>query len=209
MSGSSAARITCLALLVEGGLGIAALIIGWLLGHWPAVGMDFSCWTSLAEVRPQLDAAALGLVATAPMLAALWVIDRFPLGPLRSLRQLAEEYIPRMFAGAAVWQLALVSLAAGFGEELLFRGLVQAGLSRLIGSSAGPWIALAAASLLFGVCHWLNATYAAAAALAGCYFGLIFWASGSLWTPIVAHATYDFVALLYLLRANHLLHSRV
>lgn len=208
MSESAAARTTCLALVVEAGLGAAALVVGWLVGHWPAVGMELGR-TSLAEARPQLAAAALGLLATVPLLGALWLIDRFPIGPLRSLRQLAEELIPRMFAGATIWQLALISLAAGFGEELLFRGLVQAGLSRLIGDPLGPWIALLVASLVFGVCHWLSATYAAAAALAGGYFGLIFLASGSLWTPIVAHATYDFLALLYLLRANHLLGSRV
>jgi membrane protease YdiL (CAAX protease family) len=206
---SAASRTTLLALLFEGGLGAVALLVGWLLGHWPAIGIDASRWTSLPAAWPQLTAAGLGLAATVPLLAALFVIDRFPLGPLRSLRQLAEELIPRMFAGASVLQLALVSLAAGVGEELLFRGLVQGGLSRWIGEPFGPWIALAIASVLFGVCHWLNSTYAAAAALAGLYFGILFWLTGSLWTPLVAHATYDFLALLYLVRPNHLLRSRV
>jgi membrane protease YdiL (CAAX protease family) len=206
---SAAVRTTRLALLFEGGLGALALLIGWLLGHWPAIGIDVSRWTTLSAAAPQLAAAAYGLLATAPLLAALYLIDRFPVGPLRGLRQLAEELIPRMFAGASVLQLALVSLAAGAGEELLFRGLVQAGLSGWIGEPYGPWIALAAASALFGVCHWLNSTYAAAAALAGLYFGLLLWLTGSLWTPLVAHASYDFLALLYLIRPNHLLGSGV
>jgi membrane protease YdiL (CAAX protease family) len=194
---------------LEGGLGLLALLAGWLLGHWPAEGIDFSRWSSLAEAGPQLQAAGYGLIATGPLLLALWTIDRVPLAPLRSLRRIAEELLPQMFAGASVLQLAVVSLAAGVGEELLFRGLVQGGLSRLIGDPAGPWIALAVASLLFGVCHWLNTTYAVAAALAGLYFGLLFWLTGSLWTPLVAHAAYDFLALLYLVRPNHLLGSRV
>lgn len=206
---SVATRTTRLALLFEGGMGLLALAVGWLLGHWPAEGIDFSRWTSLAEARPQLEAASFGLIATGPLLLALWSIDRVPFAPLRSLRQIAEELLPQMFAGASVLQLAVVSLAAGVGEELLFRGLVQGGLSRLIGVPAGPWIALAAASLLFGVCHWLSTTYAVAAALAGLYFGLLFWLTGSLWTPLVAHAAYDFLALLYLVRPNHLLGSRV
>ena len=209
MIASAAARTTRLALLFEGGLGLAALGIGWLLGYSPAVGIKLGITISWLEGRPQILAAAYGVVATVPLLAALYLIDRCSWGPLARLRQIAEHLIPRMFAGASIFQLAAVSIAAGIGEELLFRGLVQAGLSRLIGPPAGPWIALAAASAVFGVCHWLNTTYAAAAALAGLYFGLIFWASDSLWTPIVAHALYDFLALLYLIRPNHLLRSRV
>jgi membrane protease YdiL (CAAX protease family) len=204
-----AARTTLLALLFEGGLGLAAMAAGWLLGHSPAVGIDLSGWTSSVAARPQLAAVGYGLLATVPLLFALWLIDRYPLGPLHSLRQIAEDLIPRMFGGASILQLAVVSLAAGLGEELLFRGFVQAGLSRLIGPPYGSWIALAAAALLFGVCHWLNTTYAAAALVAGLYFGLIFWATGSLWTPLVCHALYDFVALVYLIRPNHLLRSTV
>src|SRR5215207_7440985 len=126
MPESAAARTTRLALLFEGGLGAVAMAIGWLLGHWPAIGIDFHRLTTLNEARPQMEAAAYGLIATAPLLVALWLIDRFPVGPLRSLRQVAEDLIPRMFAGASVVQLAAVSLAAGIGEELIFRGLVQA-----------------------------------------------------------------------------------
>jgi membrane protease YdiL (CAAX protease family) len=105
--------------------------------------------------------------------------------------------------------LVVVAAAAGVGEELLFRGLVQAGLSRLLGPVSGPWIALAAASVLFGVCHWLNTTYAVLAVLAGVYFGLLLMSTGSLWTPIVAHAAYDFLALLYLIRPKRLIRSGV
>jgi membrane protease YdiL (CAAX protease family) len=108
-----------------------------------------------------------------------------------------------------VLQLAIVSLAAGLGEELLFRGLVQAGLSNLIGGEYGPWIALAIAAALFGVCHWLNTTYAILATVAGLYFGLLLLWTGSLWTPIVAHAAYDFVALIYLVRPRHLVRSGI
>jgi membrane protease YdiL (CAAX protease family) len=98
---------------------------------------------------------------------------------------------------------------AGLGEELLFRGLVQAGLARLISGPAGIWIALLAASLLFGVFHWLSTTYALLAAAAGLYFGWLLIATGSLWPPVVAHALYDFAALWYLLRPNQVLGLRV
>ena len=69
--------------------------------------------------------------------------------------------------------------------------------------------ALAIASVLFGVCHWLNTTYAILAMLAGLYFGLLLVLTGNLWTPIMAHAAYDFIALLYLVRPNHLVRSSI
>jgi membrane protease YdiL (CAAX protease family) len=145
------------------------------------------------------------LAATLPLLAALFVMDRFPWGPIQSVKEIARDLIARMFRGASILHLAVISLAAGFGEELLFRGLAQAGLARLIGGESGPWIALVVASVAFGVCHWLNTTYAILAMLAGGYFGLLLMLSGSLWTPIAAHAAYDFIALVYLLRPQNLI----
>lgn len=203
---SSSHRSLLLALAVEGGLGVVAFFIGWLLGHWPAIGMG---WAS-PGVGDQLQAIGLGIVATLPPLAVLALIDRFPYEPLDRVRQLAEAAIRQMFPEPRLWQLALVAAAAGLGEELLFRGLLQAGLAELLGTTdlfglaTGPWIALVIASLVFGVFHWLDTTYALLAALAGLYFGLLLMATGSLWPPIVAHALYDFVALWYLLRPNQM-----
>ena len=201
MQASDPARTTWLALAFEGGLGCAAIVIGWLVGQWPLVGMASQEGTRTT----QWQALGSGLAATAPLLLALLIIDCLPLTPLRQLRERADRVVVAMFGGASVLQLALVSTAAGFGEELLFRGLAQAGLARWIGGPAGPWIALAAASVLFGVCHWLNTTYALLAMLAGAYFGLLLIVTGSLWAPIISHATYDLLALIYLLRPKRLI----
>jgi CAAX protease family protein len=200
MTESNPSRTTLIAILFEGGLAAAALVVGWLLGHSPAVGMN----AGSDGTREQLEAIGWGLVATGPLVVALVVIDRFPIGPLARLRELTEEVVLQMFRGASVMQLAAVSIAAGFGEELLFRGLVQAGLAKLIGGPLAPLLALAVASALFGVCHWLNTTYAILAVLAGAYFGLLLILTGNLWTPIVAHAAYDLLALIYLVRPGHL-----
>ena len=197
----SGARSLLLALAVEGGLGVAALLVGWLAGHWPAIGMG---WSS-PPPRDQSWAIGLGVAATIPLLAALAIADRFPLGPLDRVRQIAQEAIAQIFPRPRIWQLALVAAVAGLGEELLFRGLLQAGLARMISISGGPWIALVVASLVFGVFHWLNTTYAVLAACAGIYFGMLLMATGSLWPPIVAHALYDFAALWYLVRSNKMI----
>ncbi len=199
MDGSDPARTTQIALAFECALGAVALVIGWLVGQWPLVGVS----TLPEDSRPQIVAIGWGLVATGPLLVALVLMERFPVGPLRGLREMTSEVILRMFGGASVVQLAAVAVAAGVGEELLFRGLVQAGVARFFGLS----VAVVAASVLFGLCHWLNATYAVLAMLAGAYFGLWMSATGNILTPIVAHAAYDFLALVYLVQPASLIGS--
>jgi uncharacterized protein len=201
------AGTTRIALLFEGGLGVGALALGWLLGHSPLVGISGES----EQARNQVAAIGWGLVATGPLLVALVVMERFPVGPLGRLREMTTRVILQMFGGATIAQLAVVSVAAGFGEELLFRGLIQAGiqagLSPVISDIPGMVVALVVASVLFGVCHWLNTTYAILAMLAGAYFGLLLLLTGNILAPIVAHAAYDFLALVYLIHPQHLLGS--
>jgi CAAX protease family protein len=198
-------RSLLLALFVEGGLGALAFAIGWITGHWPAPGMG---WSS-PPMSDQLGAIGIGVVATIPLLLALGIIDRLPIGPLDRVRQIAQEAISLMFERPRIWRLALLAGVAGLGEELLFRGLVQAGLARMISIEGGPWIALLTASALFGAFHWLNTTYALLAAVAGMYFGTLLLVTASLWPPIVAHGLYDFAALWYLTRSNQMLGLQV
>ena len=54
--------------------------------------------------------------------------------------------------------------------------------------------------MLFGAVHLITGTYGIIAAAIGLYLGLLWVASGNLLVPIVTHAAYDFVALVYLLR---------
>jgi membrane protease YdiL (CAAX protease family) len=202
MPSSSADHTTRIALAFEGGLGIAAITAGWLLGHSPLIGIDLNH----DQAPAQVVAVGWGLVATGPLLVALFLCDRYPIGPLRQVSAMTAEIIGRMFGGATAAQLALVAIAAGIGEELLFRGLLQSEIARMLGDQAGSHvIAIAIASLLFGVCHWLNTTYALLAVLAGAYFGVILLLTGNILAPIVAHAAYDFLALVYLIRPAGLL----
>jgi membrane protease YdiL (CAAX protease family) len=56
---------------------------------------------------------------------------------------------------------------------------------------------------LFGLCHWLSASYGVLALIVGMYLGGLFLISGSLIPPMIAHGLYDFVALIYLVRRFH------
>jgi len=134
------------------------------------------------------------------MLVGLIVLDRYPVGPLVELKRFVETNLTPLFAGLTLPQMALISLAAGLGEELLFRGLLQTALAEWAGPPHGVWTGLIVAAVVFGACHWVTTTYAYLAALIGLYFGFLFIATGDLLPPIVAHGLYDFVALIYLIK---------
>ena len=147
-------------------------------------------------------AAVFGVAGTLPLLLGLLVVTRVQFEPFARLNRFVGERLVPLFAPLSVFELAAISVAAGFGEEALFRGLIQSGLAAAIEGTPGVVVALVLTSVLFGVCHWITPTYAILAALAGAYFGLLFVWSGHLLTPLVAHALYDFVALVYLSAAG-------
>jgi membrane protease YdiL (CAAX protease family) len=179
-------RPILLAGAVEGGLGLVALLIGGLTGCWP-----------LADLTWDPTALGWGVLATLPMLLVFVAVERWAVGPLKSLRKLFDEVLRPFFRECSVIELAVMSLLAGVGEELLFRGLLQRGLDYWLGAS---WPALVLASVIFGLFHALSVGYIAVAVGLGLFLGGVWLWSGNLLVPIVAHALYDFVVLVYLLR---------
>jgi hypothetical protein len=172
-------------LVFETGLGVLALAVGALAGDSPS---QFVQWR-FADV-------GWGLAATGPMLAALLVCIYLPVPPLQQLRKTVSVLIRSLFPDARAWQLALVSLAAGFGEELLFRGVLQHFATEWWGLAVG----ILAASILFGLAHALSTAYFLITAIVGGYLGWLWIHFDNLLVPIVAHAAYDFVALVVILR---------
>ncbi len=181
-----ARAMVAIAIVTEGGLVILGLAVGWFLARPPWMQIDWSAsaWTS-------------GLPAAIPLVIGLVLTTRYPVGPFRGLQDVMREWIIPLFRSCAPWQLLLISCLAGLSEELLFRGVLQRGIEQFSGS---PWLALAAASVLFGLAHPITPTYAVLAALIGAYLGGLMLATDNLLPPMVAHAAYDFAALVYLLR---------
>ncbi len=161
-------------------LALVALGVGSLVGVSPAESLRFS-WAALL----------LGLAATAPPAAGLLALERAESGWAVRIRQSARKLLGPLFTHAGWREVALLSLAAGVGEEMLFRGLLQQGLSNVWGSG----VALVVASATFGVLHWLTPGYAVLAGLGGLYLGALYLATGNLLVPMVVHAAYDMVAL--------------
>jgi membrane protease YdiL (CAAX protease family) len=176
-----------MAVLVEGGLVGLAWLGGWLLGSSP-----------LDTFYVDQNDFLLGALAALPMLLLFGVCLLWPVGPLARIRYLTTQYIRPLFASFTYAELALVCLLAGFGEEMLFRGVLQGAMSEQWGDELG----LATASALFGLCHAITPTYAVWAGLMGGYLGWLWMVSGNLLVPVVAHALYDFLALVLITRSD-------
>lgn len=117
-------------------------------------------------------------------------------GPVQRLVAFVVEQLGPLLARLSPVELALLAAVAGISEEILFRGVVQVALARAL----PEWGALLTASGLFGLVHFASPAYAILAGIMGLYLGALFLAQGNLLAPIVTHALYDFVALIYVAR---------
>lgn len=179
------------AVFFQGVLAIGAVLIGWMVGFYPV---------DLIRLDPTVYADLIfALLLTVPMAGLFVLLARFPLGPFRSIREKMDELILPLFHRLTLFDLVLVSLLAGVGEELLFRGLLQPAIAYW----TGPLIGLLAASVLFGLAHLITPTYAIMAGLMGCVIGWAMQVTDNLLSAILIHAVYDFIALSYFLRVVH------
>lgn len=180
--------------------GVAAGIAFFAFGSpYRAVAASGSTFLSEGILRTM----AIGTAAALPLLAFVAVEElldlktRFPaldaVGNTTKATVLIALGNVRAPVSACMASL-LIALAAGFGEELLFRGVLQRGLSAQLDS--GP-AGLIIASAIFGALHAATPTYALLAGVAGLYFGWLFNTfDSSIIVPAVAHTLYDWVALM-------------
>jgi membrane protease YdiL (CAAX protease family) len=135
-------------------------------------------------LRLWVDAGSGAVVAAGLVGASRWLTLRTEAG-----RTLAVE-LARVLGVLRIWQIALLALASGLGEELFFRGALQ------------PRVGLLLASLLFGLVHllpsWPLALWSLFAAVAGLLFGLLFDVTGNLLAPVIAHVLVNAINLRWL-----------
>lgn len=179
-------HLLAMALPFEGGL----VLLAWGLG----LVFDVPAFQDLHVTWP---AAGWSLLASAPLLAGLWLALRSSWRPLARFRQRMDEILA-IFSRCTVLDLALISALAGIGEEALFRGVMQPALAGVAGLPA----ALLITSVVFGLAHFLSLTYAVYATVISLYLGLLLVAFDNLLVPMGAHAAYDFVVLVYLVHTR-------
>lgn len=173
------------ALVVEIAFGGLGFLLAWVCGF----GL-------LDQFRGSLRSWLVALVAVLPLLGLYVLVRRSSWPFLRELTRLLEREIRPMFETWSWWQLVLVAMAAGAGEELLFRGFFQTWGA--IGG--GVWGGVALASLLFGLAHPISFAYGAVVALIGAYLGWLKLWTNDLGVPMIVHALYDGIVLQWLVR---------
>lgn len=174
------AALVAEALLIPLALGLALL-----LGQTP--------W---AEFPRPLGTLVIAVAATVPLAAGLALFGRYGPDWFRELESLVQPAVEMLFQGRGRAIVILASLLAGFGEELLFRGVLQAWLT----GSMGPWPALGLAAVVFGLMHAVSRAYFVVATVMGLYLGLLYQLSGNLLLACLVHALYDWFAIEYVLR---------
>ena len=175
-----AARLMSVVLATQAGLAAAALLGAQVAGVRFAWG------------RPVRD-VIIGAIVGAGLGAANIAMLQRPRGIWKAMRMAIDEVLIPTFVGLSRSQIVGLSVAAGIGEELFFRGFLQ------------PVAGLLAASLAFGAAHVAGARMVAFgvwAAGMGLVLGGLVVATGGIVAAIVAHACYDVMAFNYLTTAG-------
>ena len=175
-----------LAILGEGLLVLIAFAWAW----WRDVALVFVPLGS-GGAGGMAEALVVGCVAAAALGGAnFYLLCGAPdLPGIRSIRRLYVEGLKPVFGNLSATEITAISLAAGVGEEMLFRGILQ------------PEFGLILASVIFGLLHMGGS----GTVVFGCWVMVMGGALGALaiWTggllaPIVAHAVYDAAAMSYI-----------
>ena len=174
----SARRLLVIALAGEGLL--TAVALAWIRLRGLAV-----------EAGDPMVGLGLGIGAAVLLALVNYAVLRLApaIQPVRAIRRVYREMLRPLFATVRPLEIVGVSLAAGVGEELLFRGAVQAEFG------------LAIASVLFGLAHIggrSSVVFGLWVAVMGFGLGGLAHAAGGLLAPIVAHAAYDAMAISFI-----------
>jgi membrane protease YdiL (CAAX protease family) len=173
------------AICVEGGLAVIAILADWLLN----LNLNYCGYCRYGSET--FYHIAWGLF---PLVAGYVVLQALPIAALRHIDHLVRQLFWQHMGHWKLWQFALIAALAGFGEELLFRGLFQLGLSIVL----DVWLAVLLTSLLFGLAHAATPTYCFLAFVISLYLGWLFVLTGNLLVPIAIHALYDFCVFLFI-----------
>jgi membrane protease YdiL (CAAX protease family) len=167
-------------ILVEGALALLAF----LLGYWPGPDAE-------EHFHFSWSAVAYGGLAAGPPLLILLFIDHFPIGPLRKVKDISEEFLRPILRNCKWPDFFLLSALAGFCEELFFRGWMQPFFAQWMPHWGGNLLV----GFFFACCHAITPAYFIIAWLISLYFGGILLWTDNLLAPMVTHGLYDLVAL--------------
>lgn len=181
-------------LIVASGTAMAGLVLGWVRVRYPG-----RTRLLFGPARPTAAdvgiGVAVGVGAFVVSVAGLGTLLAFLIeragGQVPQVQEQLQSALVEARFGAVIAFAAIV--LAPLGEELLFRGLLFAGLRR----SLPLWPAALLAGLAFAVSHleWIAIIVIFPA---GVLFALAYQRRGTLLVPIVAHATFNLINVVLL-----------
>lgn len=183
----AAERPLAAALIAEAGLIPLALGLALLVGQAPWADYHWPPGTLL-----------LAIAATVPLVVGLTWFGTHGPDWFRALESVVRPAVEMLFRGRGRAVVILAAALAGFGEELLFRGVLQAALVEPI----GPWPAVFLAAVVFGLLHAVSRAYFVVATAMGLYLGALYQLTGNLVLASLVHALYDWFAIEYVLRGT-------
>ncbi|HOQ58055.1 MAG TPA: type II CAAX endopeptidase family protein [Bacteroidales bacterium] len=175
-----------------------------LLSYW--YGEKNSRFLKLVKAKPvDVLLAMFSILAAVPLVNFLvsWNQDiQFPsfLEGVEKWMRVAEDNAQRvtelMLQGESwsdlLWQLLVVAVMAGFGEELLFRGTLQS----IISSKGRIQLAIWITAFVFSLIHMQFYGFIPRLLL-GAWFGYLLLWSGSIWVPVAAHFANNAISVVF------------
>lgn len=171
------------AFFFEANLAIVALVLGWIVNIVP-----------YQDLAIDNTAVSIGLLGTLPLFLLFRLLYSHPFFGFDKIKETLIETIGQQLAELRWPQLLALAAAAGFGEELLFRGTIQPWLENIGGYQFG----LLASNVIFGLVHAISRMYAIITGAVGIYLGYLMDINDqrNLLAPMITHGLYDFLAFI-------------
>ena len=187
-------------------IGVVGLLLAWL------VGIDALAYMGRLEElawQPVAIDIGIGAIASLPMLLAIYLLMKVPHEAINAIKQLSDVPTMKALLSLSHAELLTLSICAGIGEEIAFRGCLLPWITSLkdaTGQIVNPFdvgdsfsvaipgllvIAILISSIGFGLLHPITKLYVLVASLMGVYFSILMIMTDSLLVPIVTHAAYD------------------
>lgn len=147
------------------------------------------------------------MVLSVPLVLYVYQINReLPIPEaLRQAEEQANEMLKALLLMDNGWELTanltLIALIPAVGEELVFRGVVQQQIQRLVRS---PWAAIVLAGAVFSFAHFQFEGFLPRMLL-GIILGWLYWRFQNFWVPVAAHFANNAVQVV----AQYLYHEKV
>ena len=154
-------------------------------------------WSDIGYQQPTNWARDLALGVAFGMV--LRIVMKMIVMPLLGTYPINEPYHYLVGNTAAFPGMVIaVVVAAGFGEETLFRGYMFERFGKLIGTNhSAKVLTVLLTSFWFGLAHYPEQGLAGVqqATIVGLVFGIVFAITGRIWILMFAHATFDLFAV--------------